>query len=238
MNLSLPDLSKLKVINGSVLKLIAFVSMVIDHVGVSFFPGEEGFRIIGRLAFPLFCFLIVQGYLHSHNIIRYAIRLLVFAIISEVFFDWALFGQPFYLPRQNVFFTLLIGLVTIFAVDSVLKIERYVLAFVFALIGMGLAQLIRCDYGFKGILIILVFYLMSMCKSFLKTGNWAILFLVLTFILINFNGTQTFAVLALIPIYFYNGKRGLSGKALKYLFYAGYPLHLCIILIIKIYLGS
>jgi hypothetical protein len=114
--------------SGSTLKLVAIITMLIDHIGAAvlsrivFADGSHisesvplylvynGMRTIGRLAFPIFCFLLVEGFLHTRNVIKYAIRLAVFALISEIPFDLALFGKTFYSGYQNVFFTLLIGL--------------------------------------------------------------------------------------------------------------------------------
>jgi hypothetical protein len=117
-------------ISGSTLKLIAIITMLIDHTAAVVLEkiivaGESSntiaydsvlyfiyvlMRMIGRLAFPIFCFLLVEGFLHTRSVRKYAIRLAAFALISEIPFDLALFGEPFYFNYQNVFFTLLIGL--------------------------------------------------------------------------------------------------------------------------------
>lgn len=223
-------LLRVRVLDSFWLKLIAFSAMVIDHVGAAFFPDQLWFRYVGRLAFPIFCFLLVEGYMHTRNFWKYAIRILVVALISEIPFDLALNnGNLFQWGHQNTFFTLFLGLLALLSVDSFLKIGKYIPAVVCAVVIMVLAQVLNTDYGAKGICFVLLFYFIKYIK-----GIWSRVFLVLAFILLNYSSNvQIFAALALIPIYFYNGKRGMN--KLKYLFYAGYPVHLFIIALVKIY---
>ena len=130
-------------ISGSVLKWIAVITMAIDHMGAGFlesyvmnawggspigntFAGrwneilsvDQILRYIGRPAFPIFCFLLVQGFLHTRDVKKYAIRLGIFALISEIPFDLALHIRPFHWQNQNVFFTLLLGLLAIWFMQS------------------------------------------------------------------------------------------------------------------------
>ena len=99
-------------INGFTLKWIAIVSMLIDHMGAILFPQYIEMRIVGRLAFPIYCFLLAEGAVHTSNIRRYEIRLLAFACLSDIPFDLAFFGGVT-LEHQNVFFTLLLGVLVI-----------------------------------------------------------------------------------------------------------------------------
>ncbi|MBP3544518.1 MAG: hypothetical protein J6J86_09845, partial [Lachnospiraceae bacterium] len=119
---------------GSTLKIIAIITMFIDHIGAAIFEnneitmcvmakGEHAYviwgladlvlRLIGRIAFPIFCFLLVEGFLHTRDVKKYALRLGAFCLISEIPFNLAFFGQPLYAGHQNVFFTLLIGLLVL-----------------------------------------------------------------------------------------------------------------------------
>ena len=107
-----PQQEKAVGLSGSTLKLIAIVTMFIDHLGVVAFETQISnymvpyyiMRLIGRLAFPIFCFLLVEGFFHTRDVKKYALRLLVFAFISEIPFDLAFNRQLFYWRHQNVFF--------------------------------------------------------------------------------------------------------------------------------------
>ena len=119
-------------LSGTALKRIACLSMLLDHIGASllenglfkqgsFWPGDvqlDGvLRLAGRLAFPIYCFLLVEGFLHTHDFIKYALRMLGFALISEWPFDWAFFSGVYW-GHQNVYFTLLLGLLAMKALDT------------------------------------------------------------------------------------------------------------------------
>ena len=110
-------------LNSANLKIIAMVTMLIDHVGAVIFPQFIILRIIGRIAFPIFAYELVEGYFHTSNIWRYILRLLVFGVISEFFFDMAFFG---YLgpEHQNVMFELAFGLILLWLLESYRTILR------------------------------------------------------------------------------------------------------------------
>ena len=108
--------------NTFILKLIALVSMIIDHYGAIFHEDIMAYRMIGRIAFPIYSFLLVEGYFHTSDFKRYAKRLFIFALVSEVFFDFAFYGK-IYLGHQNIFFTLFLGLMTMHFMDN--KDGRY-----------------------------------------------------------------------------------------------------------------
>ena len=137
--------------------------MMIDHYGAIFHDNIDIYRIIGRIAFPIYCFLLVEGYLHTKDVKKYAIRLLIFALISEIPFDLAFYGMlSFY--HQNVFFTLFIGLVTIHLLDNPNKYKyRKGLIYLFATI---LSIIAGVDYSLMGLIDILAFYY---TKDFNKT---------------------------------------------------------------------
>ena len=101
-------------LNSFWLKMIAITTMLIDHVGAVLLPQYPILRIIGRIAFPIFCFLLVEGFMHTHDVIRYMTRIGLFALISEIPFDLLFYGRILDGTHQNVFFTLFIGLVMLY----------------------------------------------------------------------------------------------------------------------------
>ncbi len=223
-------------ISGSTLKLIAVITMLIDHTGatviraVTRLPAVAGnpdlrsfwqnvysiSRDIGRIAFPIFCFLLVEGFLHTRSPRRYACRLLIFALISEVPFDLALKGN-WYVPNyQNVYFTLLIGLLVLIGIRYITNNEtqHLLLAVIPIAAGMVLAWRMKTDYGYKGVFLISVLYMMRQSRLYQCIAGAASI------------AWELPAPVAFIPVYFYNGRRGLS---LKYFFYWFYPVHLLVL---------
>lgn len=206
-------------ISGFALKWIAIITMVIDHVGAVLYPQHLFLRIIGRIAFPIFCFLLVEGALHTHNIRRYEGRLLGFALISELPFDLVFYGEVT-MEHQNVFFTLLIGLLML---DIMNRKKNTIYPFLAFLGAIFLAEVLSVDYGAGGILFILCFYFLYE-RRILKQAA----FIGMNILYFGM-GVQAYAGLAAIPMLLYNGKRG---RRMKYLFYVIYPLHLLILYVI------
>lgn len=224
-------------LSGSTLKIIAIIAMFLDHFAASILfygvlapaaPISEGtelwtvyqiyevLRTIGRIAFPIFCFLLVEGFVHTSNRKKYAFRLLLFACLSEVPFDLAVFNTWFTLEHQNVFFTLFLGFLTIWAMEYFQPQKeslRMPIQFMILVIGSLAALLLATDYDYKGIVLIVVLYLLR-SQPVLRTVCACICLL-----------WEPAACFAFIPIHMYNGKRGLS---LKYVFYFFYPVHLLI----------
>ena len=203
------------------LKLIALLSMVIDHIGAVLFPDKLWLRYIGRLAFPIFCFLLTEGFRHTSDIRKYSLRLLIFSLISEVPFDLALHGKVFYPKSQNVFITLFLGLMMLYIIEWSSSLYISVIAVVSI---MYIAQIIHCDYRYPGIMMILMFYCF---KDFSFLGA-------LNISGVNFrmfeSKVQAAGALALLPISLYNGKKGPS---FKYLDYFVYPVHFLVLYLIK-----
>lgn len=215
--------------NVLVLKLIALTSMIIDHYGAIFQSGVDIYRIIGRLAFPIYSFLLVEGYTHTKNVKKYASRLLLFAIVSELPFDLAFYGKLEF-THQNIFFTLFIGLIVIYLLDN--KEGKYNFNNNLLILGAGfIALLTSVDYNFVGIIYILTFYYTKHYPNPKKIYNQALIIFLTNLFILGFR--QQFALLALSLIYFYNGNLGPKNKFLQVLFYAAYPLHLIIFYIIK-----
>lgn len=225
--------AKAKGLTGSTLKILAIILMFIDHLGaviveqgilrmpaVSSNPElweqirtfDQILRAIGRLAFPIFCFLLVEGFLHTRNQGKYAFRLFLFALISEIPFDLAIYGQLWYPDKQNVFFTLLIGLAVMIGCTRFQKNVWMQTAFL--ILGLLAGHFLETDYGYRGVLLIEVLYLLRFDRRIQALGGALAICWELT------------APLAFIPIWFYNGLRGIS---LKYFFYWFYPVHLLLL---------
>lgn len=223
----------IKCLNAFYLKIIAVISMTIDHIGAVLLPQYLILRVMGRIAFPIYCFLLVNGFFHTSNVKRYIARLGVFAIISEVFFDKVFFGKYIDMRYQNVFFTLFIGIVMLTCVECIrrhlsipggLMIISYALEGVCVVSACGMAFFTQSDYSFYGILMIYWFYALRYNKVimgfFQAYTNLELM-----------GGLQGFACVALLPIYLYNGEKGYTGC--KGWFYIYYPLHLLVIGILK-----
>ena len=186
-------------------------------------------RNIGRIAFPIFCFLLIEGFEHTRDARKYVVRLGLFALLSEIPFDLAFQGELLEFTYQNVFFTLFIGLLTIVlfhAAEEWQTIHPPLRVFLLAVIsvgGMCLAHVVHTDYAARGVMCILVFYI------FRKSRQAQIIAGILAFF-----WWEPAAVLAFVPIALYNGTRGIR---LKYAFYAVYPLHLLILYAVSAILG-
>lgn len=239
-----------KCLSGSALKWIAISTMFIDHLAAGILLRwlrtnwtDEGYRMytlmrgIGRIAFPIFCFLLTEGFFHTRDRKKYALRLGAFALISEVPFDLLFNGQVLENGYQNVFFTLFIGFVTMTAMDAVRRtagggavppgggaaVIPAAGQAVTAILGMAAAEILRTDYGALGVMSILVFYV------FRKTRPAQIIAGCLAFV-----WWEPPALLAFLPIALYNGKRG---RNIKYFFYLFYPVHLLLLYLLCIGLG-
>lgn len=222
-----------------VLKIIACISMFCDHIGDAFVGKLTFLNYIGRLAFPIFCFQIVQGYIHTHDIKKYILRLSLFALISQIPF-MLFYHIVFDSFAINVIFTLLFGLFTILIYD---KYNKSVGTCSCLLLGI-IAQVCQFDYGFFGVFIIFMFYVlrnkkiaMSLVFALAVLIRYSIPLLQygLSLSYLFSNGKYSMMVystiFSIVPILFYNGKKG---KDAKYLFYIFYPVHLLILSIISI----
>ncbi len=227
---------KFKILSGSALKLIAIITMLIDHTALLLAPeiplmtvpfftvGSQAItlhyvmRKIGRLAFPIFCFLITEGFSHTRNQKRYAFSLLIFAIISEIPFNVMKSGLVFNIETQNIFFTLFLGVLMLYVLENV-RSAKAPLLLAIALV----ATFLKCDYGLFGVLLVLLIYVLK--------GRPAVQ-AILAYPLLS-GGVAALA--AFIPINMYNGERGfIKSKAMKYAFYVFYPLHITILVVIKL----
>ena len=210
-------------LSGSALKIIAVVSMVADHCAYYLLDSNswayEVMRCFGRIAFPVFAFLVAEGFAHTRNRMRYFLSILLFAFISEV---------PWYLLNgadgtHNVMFTLALGVAAL-AVFERLR-EHHVLCCCFILLMVWLAAWLGTDYEWRGVLIIVVFYLLGMVKNTPVTLRRMLQLLFAFPIMMHYGITG--ALLACAVIFLYDGTRGfIHGNVAKYGFYAFYPVHL------------
>ena len=224
-------------ISGSTLKLVGIVTMLVDHIAAAFlsrvlstqgnspqlFNAYICMRGIGRLGFPIFCFLLVEGFAKTKNKVKYALRLGAFALISEIPFDLAFQGKILEGKNQNVFFTLLLGLLLMMALE--ITAQRVHSRLLGALLGLGelvafmaAADFLKTDYAGMGVWTIAVMYRLRAFPVWEMAGGCAVLTVM--------NLSEIYAFFALFPVAAYNGKRGWK---LKYVFYLFYPVHLLLL---------
>ena len=203
---------------GFQLKLLAMLAMTADHIGAVFFPEIPLLRWIGRLAMPVLCFFIGEGLRHTRSPRRYLLRLTGFALLSELPFDLAFYGGIEW-GHQNVYFTLALGLLALWVIQS-RGMEGWLLALTAALA----AELLGCDYGMYGVLLILLLDRFHRARSEQLAGA---ALLNLAFFGLQ---TQTLSLIALPLLWLYNGKRGRDDRRLFYLYY---PAHLCVLGILR-----
>ena len=215
-------------ISTAALHIIAMLFMLMDHLWATLLPAQEWLTCVGRIAFPIFAFMSVEGYFHTHNFKKYLLRMLVFAVISEIPFDLAFSSKILEFNYQNVFFTLFIGLLTMIAYRAVEEKEEWnqalkvILYILIVAAGMALAYFLKTDYAEKGVFCIMVLYI------FRKKKMWQLIAGCASFI------WETPALFGFIPIAFYNGTRGWK---MKYFFYIFYPAHLLILYLICYFMG-
>ncbi len=240
-------------LTSNILRIFATVFMLSDHMWASVMPGNKWMTYLGRLAFPIYAFMITEGYIHTSNRKKYLLRLLVFAVVSEIPFDLFYNSTVFDPFNQNVLFTFVWGLLAIMQIDKIkaafkekknIAKTTAISVLLIALISLG-AKFTFTDYKFLGYLTVIMFYLFrdfpfAFVAQFIAMLhlNWFFfkgevvpieIFEKLTEI-----PTQVFAVFALIPIWLYGGKKGRSlGKVGQYGFYTFYPVHMLILYAIQ-----
>ena len=232
-------LDKLRIFSGAQLKYIAFLSMLADHVNKAliypFLSGEgilqhisDVFDILGRIAFPLFAFFLVEGFFKTGNRKKYLASLLIFGIISEIPFDMALSGVFFEPNSNNIMFTLALMLITIWTIDilkekmqNMSKYTWYPVSFVIVGIMCIISMVTGLDYEYHAIMIGYLFYIFYNKRVFAIFLGYLAIF------------KEVWSLLGFSLILTYNGKRGKQNKLFNYCFYPG---HLLILGILRIYL--
>ena len=279
VNISNTNAASTRGISGFHLKVIAVISMFIDHLGATVVYGlmtasygmtsgtqvsggmeqvliwirnhwdtmwsvYDSMRLIGRIAFPIYCFLIVEGFLHTRNVGKYALRLGIFALISEIPFDLAFNEGWWDMSSNNVFFTLLIGLLVVWGISYIQKayvqcVEKnwnmYLMraleilaVLLIVCIGGYIANRVLCtDYGAAGVVTIVIMYLY-------RKKPWMAFLLAVMVLTLMTNSSELVAIVGAVLVCYYNGTRG---KNIKYFFYAFYPVHLLLLWLITVLLG-
>ncbi len=241
------------------LKIVAIISMLCDHLSYAIFGHFSILNFIGRISFPIFAFQISEGFTHTKNVEKYFLRLGIFAILSQI--PFSLFLNKFGISDPltlNIFFTLLLGLLSIYSYVNINKLcnknnsdkftsngksiqnnnLKYV-GIIFGLITVILialgAELFHIDYGAWGVILIFTFYLFKN-NRILKIASFFILVLlryIKPLVLSNFNYLYILMFISTLPailfIDLYNGKQG---KKVKYLLYWFYPIHLLAIILL------
>lgn len=232
---------KIQFLSGAWLKYIAIISMIIDHVNKALiYPNlvsadgffstlSNVFDIIGRIAFPLFCFFLVEGFFKTRSRKKYLLNLLIFGVISEIPFDMFTTASFFNMNWQNVMFTLALVLVTIWIID-ILKAKMqnkpkalwYAVSLIIVMVMCIVSMFLSVDYEHHAILIGYFFYLFHDMPLFAIPFGYASMF------------KEPWALLGFGLTLTYNGERGKQNKMLNYLFY---PVHLLILGILRLCLG-
>ena len=234
------------------LKIIAIVTMLLDHVGAviiekGMYKGGIGIetvrqleqidfflRAIGRISFPIFCYLLVEGFFYTSNRKKHAIRLGVFALLSEIPFDLAVNEKLLeFQVHNNVMFTLLLGFLGIWLLEYWKQKDLPALLLlcgnVVAVTGLYLlADWIRCDYGGAGILAILGIYVLH------DKSPYAGYILAVVILAVLSNPLELVALFGLVALVFY---RGRQGRKLKYVSYIVYPVHLLAFAGVRVLMG-
>lgn len=223
-----------KGLSQEMLKCIACVTMLVDHIGAVFVPGYA-LRLLGRVSFPIFCFLLVEGARHTRDPKRYALRLGIGALLSEIPYD-LLFRGGIDWRYQNVMVTLLIGLGVILWAGRMKRFPILPL-----ILGGLLAEAVGSDYGSFGVALIFLFWLTADCRG--KNWIWLVGMAVI-FRLMGSQGVtilgltvpiQLFGTLAMVPIALYSGRKTTVSRWVQWGFYLFYPVHLIILLGVWVY---
>lgn len=215
------------------LKAVACITMLIDHIGAVLMPWNVVLRMIGRIAFPIYCFLLAEGAHYTKNPRNYVLRLGIGVLLSELPFDLALSGGVDW-TYQSVMVTLLLGVLALLCMK---KMENVVLKVLIVIPFAAAAELLLTDYGAAGVLLVAVFGLTR------KKPWWQRLLGVLVVLYITPSAAITLwgirlpiellGALALIPIACYSGRKLTHSKAVQWAFYLFYPVHLTILYLLK-----
>lgn len=235
-------------LTAAVLHIIAMTLMLMDHLWATLLPAREWLTCAGRVAFPIFAFMAVEGYFHTRSFKKYILRMLLFAVLSEIPFDLMYGGTWFYPVHQNVLWTFLLGLLGVWLMEQVRKKGKtwmYLLVCVLVVLaGLVLGTLCMVDYYGVGVLTVFVFYFLHGRKWWCFLGQLAALYWLNVELLgglmypVQLFGMefelcqQGLALLALIPICCTAADRATISKPFQYLCYAFYPVHMLLLVVV------
>lgn len=200
------------------LKIIALIAMTIDHIGYFIYDDLIILRIIGRLAFVIFAYLIANSYLYTRNKLNFGLKLLLFGIVI----DLVMIATNNYVI-SNIFITLGLGYFLIYFYNK----QNYLMMFIIFLIPL----IIKMDYSYYGLLLILFSNIYYNKLPILLIINAAMI--LLGFYYFNFSLLQLFSTFGILLLFLYNHQKG---RSLKYLFYLYYPIHILVIIFIRDYI--
>ena len=219
-------------LNSFALHLTAMLLMLCDHLCLTLLPGLPILRCVGRLAFPMFAFMAVEGYLHTRSLEKYLVRLFILAVISEVPFNLLVSGGVFDPYHQNVIWTIILGLVCIWAFENIAADRQSLLSSVVIIASLCAAILGGVDYSSAGVLTLLAFYAFRGSTArcmLLQLASLGFINLVLLGGIAFAYPYQALAVLSLPIIWLYDGSQGPHGGVIKTANYLFYPAHMLIL---------
>lgn len=229
-----------KGLSANALRLIAMVGMLLDHIWGTLASGSLWMTCVGRLVFPIYAFQLAEGFVRTHDRKKYSLRLLAFALIAEIPFNMMMMGSWLFPFHQNTIFTLLLGFWVIWVLEGLREKQLKLWKAGLQLLAAALLSVVGFpDYGWQGVLTVVLFYLFREGR-FAKLGQLAGMSLLHV---VCMEGQtlpwlfdlplQSFAVLALIPIWLYDGRKGRGGKWMQYGAYLYYPLHLLLLVVLR-----
>lgn len=236
-------------ISSAGLHILAMGFMLCDHLWAMLFPAAEWLTCIGRIAFPMFAFMIVEGYLHTHNLRRYLLRMLAGALLAEIPFNLMYSGSMFYPFHQNVLWTFLLSLLLILLIEKCHSrfqpVTAALLSVGITVLGFLLGYASMVDYYGVGVVTVLIFYFLRKRSWINRLGQFLCLYILNVKLLGGYYYIvpvfgfelevvqQGFALLALIPIWLYQGRQGFHNRAFQYFCYVFYPAHMALLYIIR-----
>lgn len=232
------------------LHIFAMVFMLMDHMWATVFTNEQWMTQVGRLAYPIFAFMIVEGYSHTKSLKKYVLRLLCFAVITEIPFNLMVGNRVMYYVHQNVLWTFLISIGLMYLNDLARKKDKWWLSLITmagtVALGYILGYITFVDYNAAGILTVLLFYFFRGRKWWCYLGQLAGLYYINVELLqglffeVEIFGhkmeivQQGLAMLSLAFIWLYKGRQGKKSKVFQYFCYAFYPAHMLILWLISL----